>query len=367
MPVYDAEQFESELIDALQSTLSDLPGVTVSSPTFLGFNNHPEIRSDAEFGIRVAKKAFRIFVEIKKTIYPRDAHQMLWRAHTADRQESMSESDENTIPLIAAQSISQGAKEILRKEQFGYFDSGGSLFIQASGVYIYIDKPPPKSLKKTIETLFRGKRSQVVHALLLNAGDWVTVKDIAEAANVSPGTASETLAALERFDWISSRGNGPSKARRLERAGELLSEWAQKTRDAKPPNTLRYFVPRLKADGLMKSLAEVCDANTIKYAITEEAAAQVYSPFLSHISQVTCRLQMTRVAELALEQLGARAVNEGANLLILDTKSSGPFLFRERIDQIWMASPIQVYLDLLGGKGRSGALADHLRETKIGF
>ncbi len=72
-------------------------------------------------------------------------------------------------------------------------------------------------------------------------------------------------------------------------------------------------------------------------------------------------------ADAAIGELGARAVNEGANLTVIEAKSPGELLFRERIGDVWLASPIQVYLDLLGGEGRAKEMAEHLRKDRIGF
>jgi hypothetical protein len=51
--------------------------------------------------------------------------------------------------MLVAESISPGAKQLLRAERVAYFDSGGSLFLPARGAYLYIDKPPPKSLARS--------------------------------------------------------------------------------------------------------------------------------------------------------------------------------------------------------------------------
>lgn len=43
------------------------------------------------------------------------------------------------------------------------------------------------------------------------------------------------------------------------------------------------------------------------------------------------------------------------------------FASREQVRSIWLASPIQVYLDLLGSEGRAKEMAEHLRKERIGF
>ena len=68
-----------------------------------------------------------------------------------------------------------------------------------------------------------------------------------------------------------------------------------------------------------------------------------------------------------LDSLDAHLVDQGANLTVFDVKSTGEMLFREKVGQIWLASPIQVYLDLMRSEGRARELAKHLRMEKIGF
>jgi hypothetical protein len=65
--------------------------------------------------------------------------------------------------------------------------------------------------------------------------------------------------------------------------------------------------------------------------------------------------------------MGARVVNEGANFAVIEVKSSGDLLFRERVGNAWLASPIHVYLDLLKGEGRAKEMAEHLRKERIRF
>ena len=68
-----------------------------------------------------------------------------------------------------------------------------------------------------------------------------------------------------------------------------------------------------------------------------------------------------------MRELGARRVEDGANLKIL-VVPDGSIRFRQRVDGLWLASPIEVYLDLLrDNRGRAAGLAEHLRQECIGF
>ncbi|MEM5288772.1 hypothetical protein ACFQ3P_29440 [Paraburkholderia sabiae] len=321
---------------------------------------------DAQVDLCVAGKSFVLLIEAKKAVFPRDVRQVIWQLREASHRRP-AEQGQPPVPLLVAESLSPGAKELLKSERVGYYDSGGSLYLPAPGAYLYIDKPPPKSLTKSVRTLFTGRRAQVLHALLVKLQDWFGVTELALQAMVSPATASQVLTELERFDWLVARGQGPSKERHLREPTALLNAWAKQLATARPPALRRYYVPGTKADTLAARIGQVFDAHDVQYEVSYEAAAQRYAPFLSNISQVRVRVLIDANADAAIGDLGARVVNEGANLGIIDAKSPGELLFRDRVDGLWLASPIQIYLDLLRGEGRSKEMAEHFRKERIGF
>lgn len=73
-----------------------------------------------------------------------------------------------------------------------------------------------------------------------------------------------------------------------------------------------------------------------------------------------------------MERLGqvceVRVVSEDPNLAVIEVKSSGDLLFRDRVGGVWLVSPIQVYLELLCGEDRANKeMAEHLRRQRIVF
>lgn len=366
MLINNAHMSERDTIDKLLEALRELPDVHADRPVLEPRDGHGDYRIDAEVGLDVAGNRYVLLVEVKKSVYPRDAQQVLWQLSRYLAAED--NKDRTVVPFLAAESISQGAKDLLKKENFGYFDTGGSLFIPARGAYFYIEKPPPKTFEKSVRGLFTGKRAQVLHTLLVRHEEWFSVKELAEQAGVSAGTASETLSALERFEWITTRGQGPSKERRLTEAHALLDEWKnQVLASSRGIAYRRYYIPGAGSEELTQRLATICNNLNVEYVMTQEAAAQFYAPFLSTISRVTCRMAPGRAADEAISDLDARVVTEGANLNVIETRSQGEFLFKECRDSVWLASPIQIYLDLMRSGGRGKEMADHLRQERIGF
>ncbi len=358
---------EKRLLAQFLSTLQELVDVhaSLNAPESAGVYGDRE--SDAEVEVEIGGQLLKLLVEVRKSAYPRDVRELLWQIKQIDADRRRGDRNDEVVPLLVAESISPGAKELLRKEHVGYYDTGGSLFLPARGVYLYIDKPPPKPLAKSIRSLFSGRRAQVLHALLVQHQSWFGVTQLAQQAKVSPATASQTLTELERFDWLDSRGKGPTKERRLIEPGALLDAWVNQLASNRPPTLRRYYVPSGGAEKLIDRVAHACEAHDVEYAITHEAAAQRYAQFLSSISQVRCRMLVGSAVEEAIGALEARVVNEGINLVIMEAKSRGDFLFKQRVGDAWLASPIQVYLDLVHGEGRTKELAEHLRHERIGF
>lgn len=358
---------ESSIISGLLEALQEMPKIKIVDHQL---ETHVAMGRgvDAQIQLEAAGRIITLFVEIKhKAVYPRDVREILWRLRETDLFPKWGMLHARDIPFLAAESISPGAKELLREECAGYYDTGGSVYLPARGAFYFTDKPTPKSAAKTIRTLFSGKRSQVAHALLCEPDSWVNVKSIAERAEVSAATASETLSALERFDWMQTRGSGPSKERRLVELGKLLDAWVNGINTNRRVSYRRFYVPTMKHEEIALRIAEVCGRADTNYVVTGEAAAQRYTPYLSSVSQLKCKLSSSKVFDRIIVDLDARPVDEGANLLLVETKSTSEFLFRERIEDIWFASPILVYLDLVGSPGRSSEMAAHLRHERIGF
>lgn len=356
---------ERQLITQFIDALRELPQVHADLDHLEPIGGRTHLGHDARIDLQVAGKSFILLVEAKKAVYPRDVRQVIW--HFREVRHDQPRRGKEPLSLLVAESISPGAKELLRNEHIGYYDSGGSMYLPAPGAYFYIDKPAPKSLAKSVRSLFSGRRVQVLHAMLAQHQDWFGVTELAQRAMVSPATASQVLTELERFDWLASRGQGPSKERQLREPAALLDAWVKQVVSTLPPNPRRYYVPATKADRLAERVGEVFDVHEAGYAISQEAAAQRYSPFLSSVSQLCARLLIGPNANAAIGDLDARVVTEGANLTIIEAKSAGDLLFRERVGGIWLASPVQVYIDLQRGAGRSKEMAEHLRREKIGF
>lgn len=351
-------QYEQQLIDQFLKVLEELPEVRAKLEV------EQPLPADAKIDLKVAGKEVTLLVEAKREGYPRDVQQAIWQLRRA---EEALPSHKDIVLVMIAEYLSPGARAQLQAEHIGYFESGGSLYLPAPGAYCYIERPSAKPFERAVRSLFSGRRAQVIHAILVNHDRWFGVHELAEVAMVSPATVSEVFSELERQDWVSLQGKGPRKERQLSQPTALLDAWAKEVRERPSPTMDRYYVPGVKADGLMQRVAEQFGKNNIEYAVSYEYAAQSYAPFLSSISQIRLRMIKSPESQAAISELGARPVAQGSNFGIIETDALGELLFRNEIHNVWLASPVKVYLDLMHGEGRSIEMAEHLRREKIGF
>jgi hypothetical protein len=356
-------QREREMADSLLSALQQMPNVSAvheaGNPTDLGV--------DFVVDASINGRPVQLMVQVKNTVFPRDVRAAFWDLRSRANQPAATAGSVPMIPMIAAASISDGAKELLQTERIGYFERGGSLFLADDDLYVLIDKPVTKASRKVDRQLFSGNRSQVIHALLTHPEQWFSTNELAALAFVSSSTVSVVLGELEKRDLAIAQGKGPSKTRRLARPGDLLDEWAKHSSLLPRPKIRRYYVPLVKSEELMKRIDEVCKGHQTAYVITHEWAAQLYSPFLSNISQVKCRIFPNAPLSVIARDLKAREVEEGSNWGLIESESVRDMLFDQNIRGLRVESPVLAYLDLLDGEGRSREMADHLRHERIGF
>jgi len=161
-----AVEFEKTILAELLETLQKLPGLFVKNSQYESWPI-PSCRVDAEIDLDAAGRSITLIVEIKsRSIYPRDVRDILWRLRDMGLFSKWGKLHVKEVPFLVAESISPGARELLRNENVGYFDKGGTVYIPAQGAFYFHDKPVPKSAEKTAKALFSAKHSQVSHAPL---------------------------------------------------------------------------------------------------------------------------------------------------------------------------------------------------------
>lgn len=322
-------------------------------------------RLDALLRVQSFGGELHIAVNVMKTAFPRDMRQAVWILEQYRR----AKGNDDCILMVIAQYLSPGARSVLREHGVGYYEASGSLYLRYGSSVMDIQRKAEKRPAPHITSIFTGAREQVIHCLLNSTrwqrDEWLTGSEIAELAQTSGFTVSQTLSELERLEWVASQGGGRSFRRQVIRPGNLLDAWADVWRTRKFQRT-SWYLYTARPELLPLAITEKLNAEGLEdWALTGAAAANMLAPLLTSVQTadliVPPGMTSRYVAALCLEP-----ADTGINVRITEADGAAP-LFRElhSESQISVASPFIQYLDLQDGRGRNKELAAHLREIVL--
>ncbi len=354
---------ERDLMKGLKAALRSLPDVSL-----LAAGNEEDAhlvsgrRIGAYLALDVLGRRARLLVESKAYGYPRDLRE-------AARQILLYVPIDKTdpvVPMIAADAISPGGRELLRREGVGYWDRSGSLYLKLPWAVFYVDRPQPRQEPRVLRSLYRGSAAQVLHALLLESERLWHVQELAERAEVSVSWVHSVLSQLEQHLWVEKRGSGPRAVRAVVEPGALLDSWAE-------AHSLKEYSFRLfhgwsqSPAALRSGVTAALDRHAIPYALTLTSGAELIAPFVTGSERLTLLVQDHPAIEQATEEAGLTPVDDGENVALLLTKARAPLLYRQSIDGFQVASTVQLYLDLWASPRRGKEQARHLRAQRLPY
>lgn len=351
---------ESELLEGARESLSALPGLRVRAARRDAVVHQQEIDLDLE--VEVKGRRARILVEAKSSGFPRVLREVAWRLERLRSHDG----DPPIVPLIAAPAISSGGRELLRRHGLGYWDAGGSLYLELPWAVYYVDRPAPKLPERRLRNLYRGKAAQVLHALLLEPNRPWHVHELAELAEVSPFTVHHVFKNLEEQLWMDKRGQGPQAVRVLTEPGALLEAWAE-AHSLREYEFRRFYGWAQTPSDLRGAVATALDETGVEYALTLSSGAALVAPFATGLDRLSVIVPSTIDLDRVARAADLRPVDEGENVVFLVTRERSPLLFRQRIDDTWVASNVQLFLDLSASPRRGKEQAQHLRTERLGY
>ncbi len=356
---------ERELLTRLENDLRALPRVKVRRVR----REHRvldrpmgDLRVDLELLAEIHGRPARIVVEAKSVGYPRDIREVAWQLKRIQQ----SEEDDAAAYLVAAPAISPTSREMLQEQGLGYWDAGGSLHLEVPWAVYHVDRSALRMERRRAESPFRGRAAQVVHALLMEPRREWKVQELAERAEVSAFTAHKVLSYLEGQLWVEKEGAGPKSVRHLRDPGMLLDAWA-KTHSLDRYGFHRFHRWTQSPDLQRERVAGTLEKLGIEYALTLTSGAELVAPYATGIERLTLLVPESADLGRVAQKAGLKAVEEGENVLFLTTREHWPLMFRQRVDGVWMASPVQLYLDLWAWPMRGKEQAQHLRSELLRF
>ncbi|MFD2274627.1 hypothetical protein ACFS07_35600 [Undibacterium arcticum] len=287
----------------------------------------PDGKHQLDLLLRVDSPAGERFlaVEMLRQGYPRDIRNAIWQLE----EYRLSVKDAlRPIPIVVAEFLSAGAREILRERNIGFFDASGSLFLRHKHWLINIDRPAKPARPRRAAALFTGAREQVVHALLQSHHRWLTGIEIASLAETSPYTVSLTMQELERLEMVESEGSGKNLRRRLTQPSELFFDaWIVAWSARKETKTRWYsYTPNPKT--LLLTLTEKLRTGKklADWSFTGPAAANVLAPLLTNVETAEVIVPPGKTHRYA-EALGLERVDKGSNVTLIERTGASTLFF----------------------------------------
>jgi len=259
--------------------------------------------------------------------------------------------------VFLAPYISQKAGNLCRKEGIGYLDLSGNCYLCFDTVYIEQEgRPNVYREKRDLRSLYSPKAERVIRVLLNNFGrDW-KVADLAEEAQVSLGQISNVKKLLMDREWIQVGSTGFV----LSEPGQLLKEWEENYTFRR--NRVLDFYSMKGPIQIEADLAAYCNREKLQYAFTGFSGAARLAPAVRYQRAMA---YLSYFNEDIGSELALQKVSSGANVSIFIPYDEGVFYGSRELVGAQVTSPIQVYLDVRGFRGRGEEAAQVLFDQVI--
>lgn len=362
MPAALDVESERDLVTTLREALPQWPGIYVKPGAilYLSTSEHPSL--DAELQLMVAGRPVRLLVQTRRGGGPREIRD------TAERLEALRDPSSKvpTVPLIAAPRLPARGRELLRGRKLGYWDLSGSFYLEVPWAVYFIDRPPLPERTRKRRNIYRGRSAQVLHALLIDSDRPWHLYELAARAQTSIYVAHQVCTFLEEQLWMERHGRGPASVRVLREPALLLDAWAS-AHSLDAYRFRRYYRWAQSWPLLREAVCTALEGTESEYAVTLSAGAELVAPFATTVERLTLIVPESVPLQQVIEAAELRPVEDGENIAFMLTPERSPFLFRRRVSDVWVASPIQLYLDLAAWPQRGREQAQHLRSQELPY
>jgi hypothetical protein len=238
-----------------------------------------------------------------------------------------------------------------------WLDLSGNAHIRAEQFYISREgRPNAFPARGRPASAFAPRSARVARVLLVEPSRWWRQKDLAVEARLDDGRISKIVRRLDEDRLLERRDNHV----RPSDPDLLLDAWA----DAYRFDRHDIVVGHASGSGveLARDLSQRLESLEVEHALTGLPAAWLLDGFATfRLSTIYVDGDPRDVAE----RLELRRNERGANVQLVCPDDDGVFWNARDVDGVPVASPVQVYLDLLALPERAREAAEHLRSERL--
>jgi hypothetical protein len=352
LPRFTRGREGSGLIQGALAALKTIPNLDVKQlSTETGPSDHG---LDFNFILSFGQKKFKVAAEVKASGEP----SLLRRSASWLR--NLLTGAKYDYAIIVAPFVSREGAEICRDLGVGFMDLSGNCLLSLDSLYIERTGNPNKFKKpREIQSFFSPKSSRVIRCLLSDPKRGWTLKGLATETGVSIGLIHRIATALEN-NFFAKKEIG---AFRLEDPARLLEAWREEYY-RRAPKWSRYVV---RAASIKESLTKLKTAAThhgVRYAFSGPSGASLTA---SYLVPTAVHLYVDVLREEFLGEIKADQVSSEGNLLIRVVEQENEFIGSRQVRGFYIASDLQLYLDLWAMGGRGQEAAEELRRERLHF
>jgi len=346
---------ESELLEKFRSqfrTLLEKTGL-LSINSYIEEANRNNRKIDLLIKLHSqSNQLFTVLVEAKTSAYPQNV-----RMAVEQLKSSLSESNQE-YGLLAAPYLSEESRQLCRNAGINYLDLAGNCWLAVDNVFIEVDgKPNPYPEKRPLRSVFSPKSTRLLRVLLNESKKSWYVKDLAKEANLSLGQVSKLKNRLLDYDYLEETSD---RKLRFRRAESLLRKWSDKY--SYTENQVSTFYTMLDFKDIEQDIRLAAEANRMEYAFTMNSGAIRVAPFVR--DNVVFAYINRDISELS-KDLDLKEVESGANVMLMNPYDEGVFYYKQQIDNAWVVSDVQLFLDLNRYKKRGEEAAEFIMKERL--
>jgi hypothetical protein len=270
------------------------------------------------------------------------------------------------VPVLVVPYLGDRGQQMCRAEGIGYIDLSGNCYLRWNGVYIdRVRQGARPSVPKRAPSVFSDKASLVIRCALDRPGQPQQVRELARELGLSPAWVSQVLRRLISAGYAAQVEDGTVISRPLD----LLNDWAEYYSFARRNDSRSYFCEAPTPQQVIARVASVPADDVGRYALTLHAGASLVAPF-SEFHEVHIYIDSSALRDETerqwTEALGLRPVEAGGNVyLTWPYYKEGAFYGRRNINGVWVASDIQLFVDLYNYPVRGREQAEYLMRNRL--
>ena len=342
------QSLEQTAIIALQECLARIPFLQIDQVE----QSEPNSGTDLQVQVRVQGQSRLLLAQVKNNGQPRIARLAIYELK--DRLGSKT----NAYGIFIAPYISPDAGKICEDAGIGYLDLAGNCRLSFETIYIrQTGAPNPKVQKRDLRSLYSPKAERILRAMLHSPRRAWKVAELAQVVDVSLGQVANVKKLLADREWLGVNDNGMV----LSRPGDLLDDWVKAYNYRR--NQIHEFYSLSEISPTEAGLADACERLGVRYALTSFSAAIRLAPMVRY-NRVTAYVQGD--LSVVATEANLKLVPSGANVILLTPYDEGVFYAASAVGGIMTASPVQVYLDVIGSRARGQEAADAIRQKLEG-